>query len=176
MKSFFVGLDTHERGLRLRADFIDVMRLDVVRVGFVVADVRGKGVPAGMVMMSVRTLVRGGVIGLGDPALVLSEVNALMSQNNPLSMFVTVFFCVLDPVSGNVVYANAGHPSPPLVRSDCSSAFLGTRANAALGIVPDQQYLLGSCSLELGNLLFMYSRIVQLGGVSTKTVTADVPD
>ena len=154
------GFDVHallDPAQEVAGDFYDVMRLDGGRVGFVVADVCGKGIPAAMIMMSARTLVRGAAIGLGDPSLVLSEVNALMSHNNPLSMFVTVSFCVLDPRNGEVVYANAGHPPPLLVRADGSASFLETHANAALGIVPDQEYFLGSCTLEPGDLLFMYT-------------------
>ena len=138
-------------------DFYDVMSMGDGRVGFVVADVCGKGVPAAMIMMSTRTLVRGAAIGLDDPSLLLSEVNSLMAQNNPLAMFVTLTFCVLDPGTGEVVYANAGHPPPLLVRADGFSSFVETYNNAALGIVPGQQYVLGSCSLSPGDMLLMYT-------------------
>ena len=154
------GFDVHallDPAQEVAGDFYDVMRLDGGRVGFVVADVCGKGIPAAMIMMAARTLVRGAAIGLGDPSLVLSEVNSVMSQNNPLLMFVTASFCVLDPRNGEVVYSNAGHPPPLLVRADGSSSFLETHDNAALGIVPDQKYFLGSCVLEPGDLLFMYT-------------------
>lgn len=154
------GFDVHavlDPAREVGGDFYDVMRLDGGRVGFVVADVCGKGVPAAMVMMSARTLVRGAAIGLGDPASVLSEVNAIMAENNPLAMFVTAFFCVLDPRSGHVVYANAGHPPPLLVRADGTAAFLETAGVPAVGILPDQRYGLGECALEPGDLLFMYS-------------------
>ena len=154
------GFDVHallDPAQEVAGDFYDVMRLDGGRVGFVVADVCGKGIPAAMIMMAARTLVRGAAIGLGDPSLVLSEVNSVMSQNNPLLMFVTASFCVLDPRNGEVVYSNAGHPPPLLVRADGSSSFLETHDNAALGIVPDQKYFLGSCVLAPGDLLFMYT-------------------
>ena len=97
-------------------DFYDVMRLEGGRTGLLIADVCDKGVPAAMVMMSCRTLIRGAAIGLLDPGRVLSEVNDLMCENNSLSMFVTAFFGVFDPVDGSLTYANAGHPSPMLVR------------------------------------------------------------
>ena len=154
------GFDVHaalDPAQEVAGDFYDVMSMGDGRVGFVVADVCGKGVPAAMIMMSTRTLVRGAAIGLDDPSLLLSEVNSLMAQNNPLAMFVTLTFCVLDPGTGKVVYANAGHPPPLLVRADGSSSFLETYENAALGIVPGQQYVLGSCSLAPGDMLLMYT-------------------
>ena len=57
----------------------------------------------------------------------LAEVNALMSRDNPQSMFVTACFCIVDPRSGEVVYANAGHPSPLLVGRDGSVEEIGLR-------------------------------------------------
>ena len=138
-------------------DFYDVMRLDGGRVGLVVADVSDKGVPAALLMMASRTLLRGAAIGLGDPAQVLSEVNSLMCRDNSQSMFVTVFFCVLDPADGTAVYANAGHPSPLIVRADGSVAPLESAGNVVLGLLPGADYELFTLSLEPGDLLFMYT-------------------
>ena len=138
-------------------DFYDVMRLDGGRVGLVIADVSGKGVPAALLMMATRTLLRGAAIGLGEPARVLSEVNSLMCRNNPDSMFVTVFFCVLDPVSGVVTYANAGHPAPLLVRADGSVAPLESAENLVMGLLPGAEYELFTLSLEPGDSVFMYT-------------------
>ena len=138
-------------------DFYDVMRVEGGRVGMVVADVSDKGVPAALLMMASRTLLRGAAIGLGNPARVLSEVNDLMCQNNVQSMFVTVFFCVLDPGLGAVAFANAGHPSPLVVRADGAVSALESAENVVLGLLPGAGYELFSASLEPGDAVFMYT-------------------
>ena len=138
-------------------DFYDVMRVEGGCVGMVVADVSDKGVPAALLMMASRTLLRGAAIGLGNPARVLSEVNDLMCDNNPQSMFVTVFFCVLDPVEGTVTFANAGHPSPIVVRRGGVISSLESAENVVLGLLPGAGYDLFSVSLEPGDAVFMYT-------------------
>lgn len=138
-------------------DFYDVMRVDGGRLGMVVADVSDKGVPAALLMMASRTLLRGAAIGLGDPARVLSEVNDLMCHDNAQSMFVTVFFCVLDPGLGTVAFANAGHPSPLVVRADGGVSALESAENVVLGLLPGAGYDLFSVSLEPGDAVFMYT-------------------
>ena len=138
-------------------DFYDVMRVEGGCVGMVVADVSDKGVPAALLMMASRTLLRGAAIGLGNPARVLSEVNDLMCDNNPQSMFVTVFFCVLDPAEGTVTFANAGHPSPIVVRRDGVISSLESAENVVLGLLPGAGYDLFSVSLEPGDAVFMYT-------------------
>ena len=154
------GYDLHalvEPAREVAGDFYDILRLDGGRVGIAVADVSGKGVPAALLMMATRTLLRGAAIGLGDPSEALSEVNSLMCLNNPDSMFVTAFFCVLDPQSGEVMYANAGHPPPLLVRADGSVAPLESARNMVLGLLPEAEYELFTLSLEPGEALFMYT-------------------
>ena len=63
-----------------------------------------------------------------------------MCEDNPLFMFVTLFFGVFDPVDGSLTYANAGHPAPFLYRSDGSSVALEPTADAVLGIMEDEDY------------------------------------
>ena len=138
-------------------DFYDVMRLEGGRLGLLVADVSDKGVPAALFMMASRTLLRGAAIGLGDPARVLSEANVLMCQDNSQSMFATVFFCILDPEDGSVVYANAGHPAPVVVRAGGTAELLESAGDVVLGLVAGGGYAQFSCGLEPGETLFMYT-------------------
>ena len=154
------GYEMHARvepAREVAGDFYDVMRLDGGRLGLVVADVAGKGVPAALLMMSHRTLIRGAAIGLGDPARVLAEVNAVICENNPQSMFVTVFFCILDPADGSVVFANAGHPSPLLVRAGGPAVPLQSAEDIVLGLLPGADYESFTLNLEPGDALFMYT-------------------
>ena len=137
-------------------DFYDVMRLESGRVGLLVADVCGKGIPAAMVMMSCRTLIRGAAIGLLDPGRVLSEVNELMCENNPMRMFVTVFFGVFDLVDGSLTFANAGHPAPLLVRPD-DVRELSLPVRLPLGLRSGQEYCSSSLDLAPGETVFAFS-------------------
>ena len=146
-----------EPAREVSGDFYDVMRLDGGRIGLVIADVSDKGVPAALLMMASRTLLRGAAIGLQDPARVLEEVNSLMCVNNPQSMFVTVFFCILDPAAGTLVYANAGHPAPLVVHSGGVCTPLDSGENVVLGLLPGAEYELFELGLEPGDLVFMYT-------------------
>ena len=95
-------------------DFFDVIPLDGGRVGFLVADVAGKGVPAAMFMMSARTVVRGLAMSGLDPGSVLAEANDSLAEDNELATFITMVFGIIDPSDGTVTYANAGHDAPLL--------------------------------------------------------------
>ena len=148
---------TVEPAREVAGDFYDVMRLDGGKVGLVVADVADKGVPAALLMMAHRTLIRGAAIGLGDPARVLAEVNAVICENNRQTMFVTVFFCILDPSDGTVSFANAGHPSPLLLRADGVPVPLRSAGDIVLGLLPGADYELFTLRLEPGDVLFMYT-------------------
>ena len=138
-------------------DFYDVMRLEGGRTGLLVADVCDKGIPAAMVMMSCRTLIRGAAIGLLDPGRVLSEVNGFMCEDNRLSMFATVFFGVFDPVDGSLTYANAGHPSPLLVGPGSSPAPLEGVCGVALGLMAGGEYESSRVELAPGETVFVFS-------------------
>src|SRR5215218_9545615 len=103
-------------------DFYDFFELGDGRLGFVVGDASGKGIPAALVMASTRSVLRtvaqrGGVA----PGQVLAEANEILSPDIPSNMFVTCFYGVLDPSSGTFIYANAGHDLPYLRRrsGDC---------------------------------------------------------
>ena len=98
-------------------DFFDVIALDRGRIGLVMADVSGKGVPAAMFMMTCRTLVKGVAIGLLNPGEVLGEVNNLLCEENETTQFVTVLYAVYDPETGSFTFASGGHDAPLVKKS-----------------------------------------------------------
>jgi len=107
-------LDSRWRPARqVGGDFYDVLQLPDHRLGLVVADVADKGMPAALFMTLVRTLLRAAVHETASPAAVLQRVNTLLIPDARNGMFVTVVYAVLSPLSGELVYANAGH-NPPL--------------------------------------------------------------
>ncbi len=98
-------------------DFYDYFLLEDGRLGIVIADVSGKGVPAAFFMAICRTLLKASARFVDSPAETLARVNAVLAAENEEMMFVTVFYGVLDPASGRFVYANGGH-NPPALRSN----------------------------------------------------------
>ena len=138
-------------------DFYDFFRLEDDRMGIVVADVSGKGVPAALFMMVSRTLMKGTAIGETNPARCLREVNELLSESNEESMFVTVFYTTLDPASGRVEFANAGHNLPYVVKSSGEVRQVDSAPGIVLGVLPDFEFPGGTLDLEPGDVLFFYT-------------------
>ncbi|MFL6105953.1 MAG: SpoIIE family protein phosphatase [Marmoricola sp.] len=93
-------------------DFYDVIPLPDGRVGFVVGDVTDKGVPAALIMSATRSLLRASAQRLIEPGLVLERLNEQMVPDMPEKMFVTCLYGVLEPSTGHLRFANAGHDVP----------------------------------------------------------------
>ncbi len=107
------------------------------RIGLVIGDVTDKGVPAAMVMAATRSVLRDSAQRLSDPGAVLARVNDNLCPDIPPHMFVTCFYGVLDPASGDLRYANAGH-NVPLVRSGAERSELRA-TGMPLGLMPGMQ-------------------------------------
>ncbi len=99
-------------------DFYDVVTRPDGLIAFTIGDVTDKGVPAAMVMAATRSLLRASGGRLGDPGAVLARVNDLLHPDIPARMFVTCLYGLLDPVSGRLRFANAGHNLPYLRAAD----------------------------------------------------------
>ena len=138
-------------------DFYDFFRLEDERLGIVVADVSGKGVPAALFMMVSRTLMKGTAIGEGDPAACLTEVNQLLTESNEESMFVTVFYSSFNPETGRVEYANAGHNLPYVVKPSGEVRQIDCPPGLVLGVLPEFDFPGGDLHLEPGDVLFFYT-------------------
>ena len=121
-------------------DFYDVLRLEDGRLGLAVADVSDKGVPAALFMMSSRTLLKGAAIGRREPGKVLQEVNDLLSADNDAMMFVTIFYAIFNPASGELAYANGGHNAPLVVHADGEAEMLPQTGGIAAGVMSDFAY------------------------------------
>jgi serine phosphatase RsbU (regulator of sigma subunit) len=94
-------------------DFYDFLRVHDGRVGLVIGDVSGKGIPAAVLMASTQSVLRAVTQrGVSAPGQVLTEANEVLCTHIPSNMFVTCFCAILDPVSGRLSYSNAGHTLP----------------------------------------------------------------
>src|SRR5215204_4143415 len=120
-------------------DFYDFFELEDGRLGLVVGDATGKGVPAALVMASARSMLRA-VAQASDysPGEVLRMTNDPLVTDIPPNMFVTCFYAILDPQSGSLSYANAGHDLPYLWRGG-SCEELRARG-MPLGLMPGMSY------------------------------------
>jgi serine phosphatase RsbU (regulator of sigma subunit) len=136
-------------------DFYDFIPLPDGRVMFVVGDVTDKGIPAALVMASTHALLRGAAPRLISPGTVLAQVNDLLCADIPAHMFVTCLALVLDPVSGKVEFANAGH-DVPYVRTAGGVAELRARG-MPLGLMPGMEYEEKTFQFEPGDCALLHS-------------------
>lgn len=151
-------LDLHAEIVPARevgGDFYDFFFLDDHRVAFCIADVSGKGIPAALFMTMSRTLLKAAALTGMSPCQCLDYLNRLLSQDNELCMFVTVFHAVLDCRTGALVYASGGHNPPVLVRRGGVTP-LEPPAGAMVG-VDEAEFGEISTTLEPGDLLYLYT-------------------
>jgi serine phosphatase RsbU (regulator of sigma subunit) len=136
-------------------DFYDVLELDNGQFGLVVGDATGKGVPAALVMATTCGMLRAAANSSKSPGEVLERVNEALSACIPPSMFVTCFYAILNPESGRLLYANAGHDLPYLRRG--SDAEELRARGMPLGLMPGMSYEEGENYLREGDGVLFYS-------------------
>jgi phosphoserine phosphatase RsbU/P len=137
-------------------DYFDIVELGEGRVAIAVGDVAGKGMPAALLMAllqgSLRTLL---TAGLRAPEVV-AKLNAHLFANIPSNRLVTFFYAELDPATGRLLYVNAGHNPPLLIRCDGSIERLAA-TGLALGILPDPPLDAFTAEIEPGDRLLLYT-------------------
>jgi serine phosphatase RsbU (regulator of sigma subunit) len=139
-------------------DFYDFFELDDERLGIVVGDATGKGVPAALVMASTRSMLRAvaQAMGSSSPGEVLGRVNDPLATDVPPNMFVTCFYAILDPKKASLSYANAGHDLP-YVRSSGGDAEELRARGMPLGLMPGMHYEEKEVVLHKGESVLFYS-------------------
>lgn len=138
-------------------DFFDFFPVDGDRLCFVVADVSGKGVPAALFMAVSMTLLKATARRGLPPDEVCARVNDELSRDNRANMFVTVFCGILDTATGEVVFANAGHNHPLVMKASGQAVFLRTVNGPAIGMIEDVSYRRETLLLAPGDSLFLYT-------------------
>ena len=137
-------------------DFYDFLELPDGRLGLVVGDATGHGIPAALVMAAARSMLRAVAQASASPGDVLSRANDPLVMDIPPNMFVTCLYAVLDPESGHLVYANAGHDLPYLRRRSSDAVELRARG-MPLGLMPGMSYEEKEVVLEKGESVLFYS-------------------
>jgi serine phosphatase RsbU (regulator of sigma subunit)/anti-sigma regulatory factor (Ser/Thr protein kinase) len=136
-------------------DFYDFIYYPDGKVGFIIGDVTDKGVPAALVMATTRSLLRAAAERLVQPGEVLERTNELLHDDIPPKMFVTCFYGILDPATGYMRYANAGHDVP--YRRSATGVGELRATGMPLGLMPGMHYEEKEATLEPGETLLLYS-------------------
>lgn len=138
-------------------DFYDFFKIDEERIGFVIADVSGKGVPASLFMAVSRTLIRAtGIRGVPSDEC-LTYANKLLCNESLDSMFVTVFYGIYNCTTGEIDYTNAGHNPPYLLKHDNTVEPLPLSNNFIVGVFDDFTFTHETLQLEPGDSLILYT-------------------
>lgn len=121
-------------------DFFDFFMIDNDRLGFLIGDVSGKGIPAAIFMAVSRTLIRATGLNGMAPNKCLQYVNDLLCYESVSCMFVTVFYGIMNMKTGDLEYANAGHNPPYILRNDNTIHKLGISEDIILGCFENHDF------------------------------------
>jgi serine phosphatase RsbU (regulator of sigma subunit) len=138
-------------------DYYDFIPGDGGKLGLVIADVSGKGMPAALFMVLTRSIVRASLDHAPSPAKGISRANRLLCAEASGGMFVTLFYALLNPATGEVTYVNAGHNPPLLYRADQEQLTQLEPTGMALGVVTDTSFEQGRLHLQPGDFVVWYT-------------------
>ena len=136
-------------------DFYDFIPLADGRLGIAIGDVTGKGMPAALYMATTRTMLRATAQTTLEPGEVLARVNALACQDIPTGMFVTCLYAVLDPATGRLCFANAGHDLPYYCQGLAATALKAR--GMPLGLMPGSAYEERTVTVSGGEHILFYT-------------------
>jgi phosphoserine phosphatase RsbU/P len=144
---------------RVGGDFYDFFAVGDNRVGFVIGDVSGKGVPAALFMAVSRTLLRATALQGIDPAECLSYVNRVLGTQREGAVYVTVFYGILDTVTGAFEYCLGGHNPPYLLGASGEISAIAEPGGIVVGLLPpsELQYQTGRLQLKPGDSIFLFT-------------------
>lgn len=138
-------------------DFYDYFRIDDEHIGFCMADVSGKGVPAAIFMAVSHTLLRMAGRRTLNASDAITESNDILSDESPNSMFVTMFYGVLHIPTGTITYVNAGHNPPYVLHADGKVEMLPVSENICLGVMGGFRYKSNTIQLQVGDTLVTFT-------------------
>jgi sigma-B regulation protein RsbU (phosphoserine phosphatase) len=138
-------------------DFYDFFPIDKNRIGFVIGDVSGKGVPAAMLMTMSRTLLKATALKGIPSDECLREINNVLVAESLSTMFVTIFYAVLDTRNGMLEYCNGGHNLPYLVSKNGDVKQVENIGGLFVGAMKDVEYESTVIMLQPGDSLFLYT-------------------
>ena len=146
----------YQAARQVGGDFYDFIYLDDGRLGLVIGDVTDKGVPAALLMATTRSVLRAVAQRVVKPGQVLERVNEIIYQDIPPKMFVTCLYALLDPETGQLLYANAGHDLP-YHRHQMDEVTELRATGMPLGLMPGMKYEEKETRLAYGESILFYS-------------------
>jgi sigma-B regulation protein RsbU (phosphoserine phosphatase) len=156
IEGYGVHASTHP-AKTMGGDFYDVFRLDGGRIGMVMADVSGKGIPAAFYMAVAHTLMRSVAQSGCEPAICMQQVNELLCEYHIPGMFVSAIYGVLDPARHTFTFSNAGHQPPYKRAIDSTLSTFAGGEGTVLGVVPEIEFGQESVDLEPEEFIFIYT-------------------
>lgn len=141
-------------------DFYDYFLIEDQKLGIVIADVSGKGVPAALFMMTAKTLIKNFVLSGKSPAEALELANLQLCENNEAGMFVTVWLGILDYSVGTLTFANAGHNPPLLKKAGEPFIYMDHKTykrSIMLGMREGIRYWNNEIPFTRGDILYLYT-------------------
>jgi sigma-B regulation protein RsbU (phosphoserine phosphatase) len=137
-------------------DFYDYFPIDEERVGLVIADASGKGMPAAMLIAQIQAILKSGV-GNGDTIVrTLASLNSHLERNTAARYFATLFYGIYNRMTGSLQFANAGHDFPILVRAGGETEALES-TGPALGVLPEYDHKIETVRVAPGDLILLYT-------------------
>ncbi|TNE47713.1 MAG: serine/threonine protein phosphatase [Bacteroidetes bacterium] len=139
-------------------DFYDFFFIDENHFCFCVGDVSGKGVPASLFMAVTKTMIKSKAADDYSTASIITQVNDELSKDNKSSMFVTLFICILNVHTGKMVFTNAGHNPPYIIReAGKDPERLATLHGPVLGAIEEMAYKEGTTILNTDDYVLLYT-------------------
>jgi len=138
-------------------DFYDFFPISPNRLGMVIGDVSGKGIPAAILMAAAHTTMRAAALQDVSPDQCLARANRLLCESTSPNMFVSIFFGVLNTETGEFLYSNGGHNPPLIIREKGKVRQLPWIPGMVLGVVKDVEYNIGKAFVEPGDSLLLYT-------------------
>lgn len=150
----YAAMDTAKE---VGGDFYDFYFVGENKLGFLIADVSGKGIPAAMFMMTAKTIIKGYAESGKSVDEVFTIANEKLCESNEAGMFVTAWFGVLDLLTGKVEFVNAGH-NPPLVRhKDSTFDYLKSKPSFVIAGMEGMKYRRNEFFLSPGDEIYLYT-------------------
>ena len=141
---------------QVSGDYYDMFERSDGKLAIVIADVSGKGVPASLLASNIQAALRGQCYNNDSPGVVLERINQQIHASTEPEHFATLFLAVFDPTNRSLVYSSGGHNSPVVMRSDGTVELLD-KGGLPLGAFDFGTYEEGEVSLDVGDLLFLYT-------------------
>lgn len=138
-------------------DFYDAFKVDDDRVGFIIGDVSGKGVPAALFMMRAQSTIRQNISNAPDLGVAITRSNNQLCSRNSACLFVTVFVCVLDTAKYELHFVNAGHNDPVLIPSGDTAEIAKAKHGLVLGAMKGVKYTVHTIDFSEGDSILLYT-------------------